>query len=106
MFNALKYIKNLEAVGFPRDQAEAQVQLVFDAIEEEVATKSDIAEVKSDIAVLRTDIAVLRSDLSTAEAKLRGEISEFKTEIIFKLGALAVTCTTAATAILGFLIKF
>lgn len=29
MLNALKYIKRLESVGFPREQTEAHVQLVI-----------------------------------------------------------------------------
>ena len=33
MSNPMKYIKDLEAVGFQREQAEAQVQMVLDAIE-------------------------------------------------------------------------
>ncbi len=79
MFNALKYIKVLEAAGFGRDQAEAQVQLVMAAIEEEVATKSDIAE-------------------------LRADFAEFKADIIFKLGALMIACSTIGFAALGLLI--
>lgn len=33
MSNPMKYIKDLEAAGFQRNQAEAQVQMVLDAIE-------------------------------------------------------------------------
>lgn len=76
MFNALKYIKALQDVGFPREQAEAQVQLVMDSFQENVATKSDIAD-------------------------LRAEISELKVDLIFRLGGLIVFCT----GVLGLLIK-
>lgn len=39
----MKYIRALEAAGFGRDQAEAQVQVVLDAVEGELVTKSDFA---------------------------------------------------------------
>ena len=41
--NAMKYIKDLEAAGFERQQAEAQVQMVLDAVEANLATKHDLA---------------------------------------------------------------
>ncbi|MCB0411098.1 MAG: hypothetical protein KDD22_01145 [Bdellovibrionales bacterium] len=80
MFNALKYIKSLEDVGFPREQAEAQVQMVIDSFQENVATKNDLAELRAD---LRTDMAELKSDL------------------VLRLGGLLVFCT----GVLGLLIK-
>lgn len=43
MSNALKYIKSLEAAGFARAQAEAQVQMVLDVLEGDLVTKSDLA---------------------------------------------------------------
>ena len=94
MFNALKYIKNLENVGFPREQAEAQVQLVIDSFQENVATKSDLAELKSEI---KTEIAGLKSEF----AEMGSKIAEMKTDLVFRLGSIIVLCT----GILGFLIK-
>lgn len=76
MFDALKYTKNLEAAGVPREQAEAQVQLVIAAIEDEVATKNDIAQLKQ-------------------------QMTELKADIIFQLGALIVTCTTLGFSGIG-----
>jgi chromosome segregation ATPase len=130
MFNALKYIKTLEGVGFPREQAEAQVQLVIDSFQENVATKSDLAELRSatksdlaelrsatksdlaelrsEFAELRSDFAELRSELKSEAAKLKTEfadqsskIAEMKTDLVFRLGSIIVLCT----GVLGFLIK-
>lgn len=81
MFNALKYIKSLEGVGFPREQAEAQVQLVMDTFQENVATKTDLAELK---------------------AELKTAMAEMKTDLVFRLGGIVVLCT----GLLGVLIKF
>jgi hypothetical protein len=92
MFNALKYTHRLEAVGIPREQAEAQVQLVLDAIETEVATKSDLAG-------LRADIAEFKSEMKT-------EFAELKIHFVLRLGAAVVGSVAIAATIIGFLIKF
>jgi len=42
MINALKYAKNLEEAGIPRGQAEAQVQMIMEIMEMNLATKQDI----------------------------------------------------------------
>lgn len=81
MFDAIKYIKNLEHAGVTREQAEIHVRLVIEAIEEEVATKSDIAELKQ-------------------------QMTELKSDIIFKLGALVVASTTLGFSGIGLLIAF
>ena len=99
MFNALKYIKSLEGVGFPREQAEAQVQLVIDSFQENVATKTDVAELKSE---LKSDINALRAELRSEVAGLRSSLAELKTDLIFRLGGVIVVCT----GVLGVLIKF
>lgn len=116
MFNALKYIRALEGVGVPRDQAEAQVQLVMDTFQENVATKSDMAVLKSEISELRSelksDMAQLKSELKSEMAELRSDfaklesgipkiIAELKTDLVFRLGGLIVICT----GILGVLMK-
>ena len=49
MSNPMRYIKDLEAAGFQRNQAEAQVQMVLDAIEGDLVTKSDFAVFKEHI---------------------------------------------------------
>lgn len=47
MFNTLRYTKSLEAVGFPREQAEAQVQIIAEIIEGDVATKQDLKNLET-----------------------------------------------------------
>lgn len=69
MFNALKY--NLETVGSQRNQAEAQVQLVMDAINEDPATKSDLADLKAEFAGVQGKFAALRSEFAELRADVR-----------------------------------
>ena len=105
MFNALKYIKTLMSVGVPREQAEAQVQLVMDSFQENVATKSDLVELRSE---LKSEIADLKSELKSEIAHLKSDFAllksdfaEMKTDLVFRLGGIIVLCT----GILGILIK-
>ncbi len=123
MFNALKYIKSLEAVGFHRDQAEAQVQLVIDAMNDEIATKTDMAELRGDMAELRSelrqDMAELRSEFKQDMAELRAEMKQdmaalrselkqdmaaLKSDLLLKLGGLMVGVSTVGFTALGVLI--
>ena len=43
MFNAFKYTKQLEEVGFTREQAEIQLQVITEIVEGELATKQDLS---------------------------------------------------------------
>lgn len=120
MFNALKYIRALEGVGFPREQAEAQVQLVIDSFQENVATKGDMAELKNELksemtelktelksemaelkTELRSEMAELMAELKSDIAGIKAQMAELKTDLVFRLGGLIVVCT----GILGVLIK-
>lgn len=102
MFNALKYIRTLESVGFKREQAEAQVQLVMDLYEENVATKADLAELR---AATQSDLAELRGELKTDIAELRAEIKSDISELFVRFATLVLGGITVATGILGYLIK-
>ncbi len=91
MSNPLKYIKDLEAAGFQRKQAEAQVQMVLDAVEGDLVTKSDFALFKEHF-----DHRFIEVDNRFREIELR---------LTIKLGMITVTTTTVAVAILSWLIK-
>jgi hypothetical protein len=82
--NALKYIKSLEEVGFRRDQAEAQVQILIDAIEGELVTKGDLGNLKQEIA---------------------HQFTQFEYRIVTKLGVIVVTTTSLAVALMSWLLK-
>lgn len=102
MFNALKYIHNLEAAGFQRDQAEAQVQLVIDAFNDEVATRSDMAELRSEMVEMKAE---LKTELKTEIALIRTDMAKLKGELILQLGGITVASVTLATTIIGFMLK-
>ena len=84
--------KNLEAAGFERIQAEAQVQMVLDALEGELATKADFTLLKNDFAVSRSDFksdsAILRSDLTSLKSEFKSDLVALRTEFKSDLAAL------------------
>lgn len=116
MSKAMQYIKNLEAVGFERNQAEAQVQMLLDTIEN-LATKGDL---KNEFALLRADLdnrflqIVGQSDSKFAhidgrfgqfEQRFERRLVEMEFRLITRLGLLIVSTTTIAVSILTWLIK-
>ncbi len=46
MINTLSYAKKLEEAGFSRKQAEANIQIIAEIVEGDVATKQDIKELE------------------------------------------------------------
>jgi len=102
MSNPMKYIKNLEAVGFQRDQAEAQVQMVLDAIEGDLVTKSDFAVFQERIDN-RFNQAELR--FTQFERYYDQRLLETEYRLITRLGLLTISTTSIAVALLTWLIK-
>ena len=130
MSNPMRYVKELEAVGFLRSQAEAQVQMVLDAIEGDLATKNDIvllrndtgvlkndiSLLKNDVTVLKNDVAVMKNELSVFHERIENRLSQFEertdrrfieTEfrLVTRLGFLIVSTTSIAVAVLTWLIR-
>ncbi|MEK6554887.1 MAG: hypothetical protein AABZ31_06595 [Bdellovibrionota bacterium] len=113
MSNAMKYIRDLEAVGFERNQAEAQVQMVLDALEGDLATKSDFAvlteQIKSLMAQHMSQHEMrMNQRFSDVDQKFSGidqRFAEFELRILTRLGFLYVSTTSIAVAVLTWLIK-
>lgn len=104
MFNTLMYTKKLEQAGMVREQAEAQVQILAEILEVDVATKNDIKNIELQITNLDLRISSLESKLGS---KIDSYRSEFKNDMIFlehrlvtKLGTVIVVTATALTTII------
>lgn len=95
MSNAMKYIRDLEAAGFQRNQAEAQVQMVLDALEGDLVTKSDFA--------------VFQERLETRFAQthqlIRSEVKECEFRLVTRLGFLIISSMSIGVAVLTWLTK-
>jgi hypothetical protein len=102
MFNAMKYIKALEAAGIAREQAEAHVQLVIDAMEGELVTKPEFNSFKEHIE-RRFDQVENRFD--QMESRFDKKLVELEFRVTTRLGFLTVSSTTIAVAILAWVIN-
>lgn len=109
MSNPMKYIKALEAVGFARNQAEAQVQMVLDALEGELVTKADLGLLKSDMdarfAQVDSKFAQVDARFDRMEERFERRLIETEFRLLTRLGFLMVSTTTIAVAVLTWLIK-
>ncbi|MCJ2085099.1 CCDC90 family protein [Methylobacterium sp. E-005] len=90
-FDTLRFVRTLrEKAKMSPEQAEGLADAVSEAIQNDLATKTDIAMVRTDIEALRlstkTDIEALRlstkADLREAELRLEARIEATKGEII------------------------
>jgi hypothetical protein len=66
--NELKLAQAFRDAGFPQDKAEAVSQTIFDAIRDNVATKSDLTSVEQS---LKSDVELVRRDLKISEQSLK-----------------------------------
>lgn len=113
MSNPMRYIKQLEAVGFQRNQAEAQVQMVLDAIEGDLATKNDITILKSELSIqqersenrLHQFEERIENRLHQFEERIERRFLETEFRLITRLGLLTVSSTSIGVAVLTWLIK-
>ncbi len=70
MFNTFKYAKQLEEVGVPREQAEAQVQIIAEIVEGDLATKQDIKEIKDEMQKLEYRLTIKLGAITAAIVSL------------------------------------
>lgn len=120
MSNPVKYIKDLEAAGFKRHQAEAQVQAMLDVVEGDLMTKSDFAvfqerldnkftQIDSRFARIDSQFVLVDNKLTQFQQQFQQQLlssikeSEFRTTT--RLGFLMVSTTSIAVAVLTWLIK-
>ena len=91
-FDALKFSKTLQSSGIPEGQANAQAEAIknvfSEAINNQVATKTDIYSlkdeinvVKEDIADIKTDIANVKTEITSVRSELKEDIANVKTDI-------------------------
>ena len=90
-FNALKYVEELEKAGVPEEQAKAQVRLLNEIVDSDLATKRDIKEL---------DVK-LSQKIKELEIGVKKEIKELELKLILKLGIMV----TMGIGVIATLIK-
>lgn len=98
----MRYIKALEAAGFERSQAEAQVQMVLDAIEGDLVTKNDFAVFSEHV---DNRFSQMQSHMDLRFVQVYAQIKESELRTVIRLGALNAATLSIAVAILAWLIK-
>lgn len=78
MFNALQYTKDLEELGFERDQADLLVRMFMQMIEFNMLSKSDFENFKSEN----------KSDLEAFKSETRSNFEKHSSEFTLKLEKL------------------
>jgi hypothetical protein len=105
----MKYIKDLEAVGFERSQAEAQVQMVMEAIEGDLVTKFEFGifqeRVENRFNQVDYRFTLLDRRFDLIEQKFEKRLAEIELRMTARLGILTVSTVSVATAILSWLMK-
>jgi hypothetical protein len=90
-FDTHAAVQKLKGAGFTEQQAEAQVQVLSEIIESNLAIKQGLKEIEI---ALRRDIEMLRADTKAVLAELKAEL------IKWNVGAMAVL-----TAIFAAIVK-
>ena len=87
-FDTLKFAKRLKEAGFTEQQAEALADAEAEFIEQNLATKRDIADVKRDIKELEV---TLRNEIKQLDVTLRNEIKQLDVTLRNDIKQLDVT---------------
>jgi len=87
MADTLVYFKKLEAAGFSRKQAEAQVEMVTDYYNQNVATKTDLLQLEMK---LSKEIQLLREEVRDDVRGLKHDMRELESRITIRLGGMMI----------------
>ena len=87
-FDRLAYIDRLKAAGFAEPQARAMADGLDQALREEVATKSDIADLRHEMGLLRAE---LKGDIGALKSEMKADkIDLLKWGVMLIVGQTAV----------------
>lgn len=110
MFNALKYTKQLEQVGFSREQAEIQLQIIGEVLEGDLVTKQDfkLLEAKMESGFdglskkVEYEIANLSGRLEHEVADIGGRFERLENRLTIRFGAFLFVGLTALASLIKF----
>lgn len=82
MFNALTYIKNLEATGLSREQAEAILESEIAVIEGKMVTKTEFGEFRNETRAEFNDVrSEMRAEFNDVRSEMRIEFANVRAEM-------------------------
>ena len=77
-FDTHKFIKHLTAHGFSEEQAEALAEEQINLLNDNLATKEDIAKIESN---LQVELSKIKLEMTNIESNLKLEMSNLKLEM-------------------------
>ena len=90
VFNALKYVETLQEAGIPEGHAKAQILVLQEVIESDLATKQDIIGVTREIEQVKREIEEVKRDIKRLELHVTEQVKTSELRLIVKLGSLLV----------------
>lgn len=81
-FDTLAWSEMLRSSGISKKQAEAQVRVIAQAVQNGAATRGDLERVESNV---RSDMNMLRSDLETVDSSMRSELNNVESRLESKI---------------------
>ena len=74
MFNTLKYVKIMSEAGFSQKQAETSIEVLYEVMEESLATKHDLemqrSATKHDLQLLKSELIIKLGAMQAASVAL------------------------------------
>ncbi|MBA2594664.1 MAG: DUF1640 domain-containing protein [Gammaproteobacteria bacterium] len=106
-FDTLKFAKRLKEAGFTEEQAEALADAEAELIEQNLATKRDIADLKRDIkeleVTLGNEIKQLDVKIEQIRSDLARDLKDLEYRITIKLGTMMVIAVGAVATLVELL---
>ena len=101
-FNALKYVEELRNAGMPEKQAEAQIRVLNEVVDSELASKQDVETVRKE---LKRDIKELELKIETVREELKRDIKELELRLTHTLTVRLGGLMALGVILIGILVK-
>ncbi len=101
-FNALKYVEELRNAGMPEKQAEAQIRVLNEVVDSELASKHDVETVREE---LKRDIKELELKIETVRGELKRDIKELELRLTHTLTVRLGGLMALGVILIGILVK-
>ena len=101
-FNALKYVEELRNAGMPEKQAKAQIRVLNEVVDSELASKHDVETVRKE---LKRDIKELELKIETVRKELKRDIKELELRLTHTLTVRLGGLMALGVILIGILVK-
>ena len=101
-FNALKYVEELRNAGMPEKQAEAQIRVLNEVVDSELASKQNVETVREE---LKRDIKELELKIETVREELKRDIKELELRLTHTLTVRLGGLMALGIILIGILVK-